>query len=355
MDLTTEYPTTIEELEQESRSLPRWPAAVLVSFVMLGALIIGAWQVNLPYFALSPGPVSDVQDLIEVEGEPVYVPSGDLYMLTVSLQEVNVFEFAQGWIDPSIDLVERERIRPADQSPDEFRRANREAMDDSKNTAISVALQYLGYEVSDRGEGVLVRAVLEDTPADGVLQSGDVITAVDGVPVTIRDDGINAIVAHEIGDVVTLEVDRDGETRDVDVTLVEHTTEPGRPMVGFQADTYNRELVFPFDISIDSQNVGGPSAGMMYSLTIIDLLTEGDLAHGNVVAGTGTINSDGTVGAIGGVRQKVVAAQAAGARYILVPNDNFAEAITMQDEGVEIYGVGTLDEAVHILEGLPPT
>jgi len=353
VDTTTEHSTTIEEIEDTPGRLPRWPAVVLVTFMVLGAIIIALWQVNVAYFALSPGPVSDVEDLIDVNGQEVFPPGGDMFMLTVSLQEVNVFEFAYAYFDSSIDLVRREVIRPANQSPDEFRRANREAMDDSKDTAISVALQFLGYEVHDEGEGVLVSGIIENTPADGVLETGDVITRVGDVPVLIRDDGINEIISNEIGDTVTLTVLRGDETLELEVTLVEHTTQPGRPMVGFQADTYNRTTVFPFDVTIDTQNVGGPSAGMMYALTIIDLLTEGDLNGGNIIAGTGTINSDGSIGPIGGIRQKVVAAQAAGAEYILVPEANFADALTMREDGVEIFAIETLADAVGILESLP--
>lgn len=332
---------------------PRWPAMVLVAFVLISGLIIAAWQVNVPYYALSPGPVEEVGDLIDVDGSEVFMLNGDLYMLTVSLQEVNAFEYAQGWLDPAVDLVEREIIRPSNISPDEYREANRQSMDDSKDTAISVALQYLGYPVTDSGEGVLVTSVLQETPADGVLMPGDVIVAVEGTPVFIQSDGVAAITANDIGDTISLTVERDEETLELQVTLIEHTTEPGRPMVGFTPETYNRTLVLPFEVDIDTQNIGGPSAGMMYTLTIIDLLTEDDLTKGNVVAGTGTISSDGTVGAIGGVRQKVVAAQAAGARFILVPEANYADALTMKDEGVEIFSVTTIDEALAILEGLP--
>jgi len=324
-----------------------------VLFVLLSGLIIAAWQVNVPYYALSPGPVEDVGDLIDVEGSEVFLLNGDLYMLTVSLQEVNAFEYVQGWLDPSVDLVGREAIRPSNISPEEHREANRQSMDDSKDTAISVALRYLGYEVTDTGEGVLVASVIEGTPADGVLLPGDVIVEVNNIAVFIRDDGVNAITANAIGDTIGLRVDRNGELLDLEVTLIEHTQSPGRPMVGFTPDTYNRTLVLPFEVKIDAQNIGGPSAGMMYTLTIIDLLTEADLAQGNVIAGTGTISSDGTVGGIGGVRQKIVAAQAAGARFILVPESNYADAITMKADGVEIFAVSTIDEAVAILEGLP--
>ncbi len=244
-------------------------------------------------------------------------------------------------------------IRPSNISPDEYREANRQSMDDSKDTAIAVALRYLGYEITDAGEGVLVTSVLEGTPADGVLEPDDVIVAVDGVPVFISSDGVNAITANEIGDTIGLTVERGDETLDLQVTLIEHTQSPGRPMVGFTPETYNRTLVLPFEIDIDTQNVGGPSAGMMYTLTIIDLLTEEDLTRGNVIAGTGTILSDGTVGGIGGVRQKVVAAQAAGARYILVPESNYADALTVKDDEVEIFAVTSIEEAIGILGNLP--
>ena len=331
---------------------PRWPAFALVAFVFLAGAIIAAWQVSVPYYALSPGPVEEIANLIDIEDSDIYALNGDLYMLTVSLQEVNAFEYAQGWLDPSVDLVGREAIRPRDVSPEEHREANRQSMEDSKDTAISVALKYLGYEVTDAGEGVLVTSVLENTPADGVLEPGDVIVEVDGTPVFIRDDGVNAITANEIGDTIPLKVDRNGELLDLEVTLIEHTQQPGSPMVGFTPDTYNRTLVLPVDVDIDTQNIGGPSAGMMYTLTIIDLLTEEDLTGGRIVAGTGTISSDGTVGAIGGVRQKVVAAQAAGADVILVPEANFADALTVKDDGVEIYAITTIDDAVNVLGSL---
>ena len=332
---------------------PRWPAAALVAFVLLSGLIVAAWQINVPYYALSPGPIEEVGDLIDVEGSEVFLLNGDLYMLTVSLQEVNAFEYAQGWLDPSVDLVERRVIRPSGVSPEEQREANRDSMEDSKNTAIAVALNYLGYPVTDTGEGVLVTSILEGTPADGVLEIGDVIVEVDGVEVFIHADGVNAITATEIGDTIPLKVLRNDEILDLEVTLIEHTSLPGTPMVGFTPDTYNRTLELPFEVDIDTQNIGGPSAGMMYTLTIIDLLTEKDFTKGNVIAGTGTISSDGTVGAIGGVRQKVVAAQAAGARYILVPQRNYADAILVQEDGVEIFAIDTIQDAIEILEGLP--
>jgi PDZ domain-containing protein len=357
----TPVETTTPELDQlrhsadlgEASRFPRWPFWTLALSPVLVALVIVGWTINLPYYALSPGPTEETGDLIDVEGSEIYMLNGDLIMLTVSLQEVNTFEYALGWLDESVDLVDREVIRPSNVSPDEHRQANRESMDDSKNTAISVALLYLGYPVTDAGEGVLVTSVVEGTPADGVLEVGDVIIEVDGIAVFIQTDGVAAITANEIGDTIPLTVDRGGEILDLEVTLIEHTQLPGTPMVGFIPDTYNRRIDLPFEVVIDSANIGGPSAGMVYTLTIIDLLTAEDLLKGNIIAATGTISSDGSVGGIGGIRQKVVAAQAAGAKYIIVPQSNFADALAIKADDVEVFAVANIDEAVEVLRSLP--
>ena len=285
-------------------------------------------------------------------GPTVYPLNGDLYMLTVSLEEVNAFRLALGWIDPTMDVLPREAIRREGVTPEEQRKINLRWMDDSKETAIAVALGYLGWPVEYSGEGMLVVSVVEGTPADGLLEVGDVIVEVGETGVSVTEEGLEAILSNEIGDTVPFTVQRADQRMEIDVTLVEHTEDPGRPMVGFFPRTYNPSLDLPFEIEIDTHGMGGPSAGVMYALTLIDLLTEDDLTAGNIVAGTGTISSDGGVGAIGGVRQKVVAAQNAGARYILVPEPNYADAITVKREDVEIYAVSSIVEAVDILEGI---
>jgi len=124
-------------------------------------------------------------------------------------------------------------------------------------------------------------------------------------------------------------------------------------MVGFGAATYNLRYVFPIDVEIDSTNIGGPSAGMMYTLAVIDVLTPDDITNGHRIAGTGTISSDGSVGAIGGVRQKVEGAAAAGAEYILVPKDNYEDALTADVSGAQIVSVTTIDDALSFLASLP--
>ena len=330
---------------------PLWAAAALVLLAGL-ALLLGSLRV--PYYALWPGPVEEVSDLVHVEGgPPVYQLNGDVYMLTVSLQEVNAFEFAQGWIDSEVDLVPRDHIRPEGVTPEDHRRKNLRLMDDSKLTAIAVALDYLGMPVHYSGEGVVVVSVADGAPADGLLEVGDVIVEIADTTVSMSGEAIEAILANRVGDTISLTVRREDELIDLEVTLAEHTDNPGQPMVGFVPDTYKRTLDLPFDIEIHTEGTGGPSAGVMYALTLIDLFTADDLVAGNIVAGTGTISPDGRVGAIGGVRQKVVAAQNAGARHVLVPQPNFEDAMTVKRDNVEIHPISSISEAVHILQEIP--
>jgi PDZ domain-containing protein len=338
----------------QPRRRPRWPWVVIGVFMLMIGLTVAAWNVTLPYFAMSPGPLYDVTDFVVLGDGEVDPPVGDFYMLTVVLQEVNVFEYALGSLDPAIDLVERNRIRPDDVSREEQREINLNSMNESKTTAKFVAFDRLGYEVTLTGEGVFVASVLDGVPAAEVLQQGDVIVAVEGVEVALAPDGVAEITSYEIGDIITLSVLRDDDRIDVDVLLIEHTDFEDRPMVGFLAETHNAEFAFPVDVDIDSQNIGGPSAGLMYTLAVMDVLSEEDLTHGWRIAGTGTISSDGSVGAIGGIKQKVVAAQEAGAQYVFVPVANFEAASSVVDDDVELIAVETIDEALEFLEELPP-
>ena len=357
----SEQPAPAEEAapgrgaRRQGRRRPRWPLAAAAGAFLLAGSAVALGFMKLPYYAQWPGPVEEVSDLITVEGGPaVYELNGGVYMLTVSLREVNAFELAQGWLDPEVDLVEREAIRPEGVTPEQYRRASLAMMDGSKDAAVAAALSYLGWEYGVTGEGVLVASVMEGSPADGRLEAGDVIVEVGGAGAAAMEDGVEAIRAKQVGDPVRLTVQRGGRVMEVEVILAEHPDEPGRPMVGFEPRTYRPSLDLPFEIEIETRGKGGPSAGVMYALTLVDMLTEEDLVGGNIVAGTGTISADGGVGPIGGVRQKVAAAQAAGARHVLVPDLNYEEAVTARREGVEIHPVSTLEEAVGVLEGLPP-
>lgn len=352
--MTSEWdsPTT-DFASREMPRRPRWPWVVVAIFLLMIGLTVAAWNVTLPYIALSPGPLYDVADFVILgDGEPEQ-SDGDLYMLTVVQQQVNIFEYALAAFDPAIDLFERNRIRPDDVTREEQREINLRSMEESKTTAILVALDRLGYEITVTGEGLKVASLLDNVPAAEVLQQGDVIVAVEGVEVSIAPDGIAEITSYEIGDTITLTIERGDQELDVDVLLIEHTDFTGRPMVGFMAETVNPSFELPIEVDIDTQNIGGPSAGLMYTLAVMDALNGEDLTRGWRIAGTGTIRSDGTVGAIGGIRQKVVAAQEAGAQYVFVPMSNFEAASTVVDDDVELVAIESLDEALEFLNDLP--
>lgn len=310
------------------------------------------WNIELPYLAWSPGPTPEVVDLLTVQGAEQYPVEGDLYMLTVSQQDLNVYELLAAVADPQVDVLERIAVRPIDVTQEEYQRQSRERMDESKVAAISVALDRLGYDVTVEGDGVEVVAVIEGTPADGALVAGDIITAVNGELVFVGPDAVAEINTYGIGDTIVLTVSRAEEVIEVPITLIEHTQNEGQPMVGFGPATLNPRFVFPIEVEIDSSNIGGPSAGMMYTLAIINVLTEDDITGGFRIAGTGTISTNGDVGPIGGVRQKVVGATLSGAEYILVPQANYEEALTADIEGAEIVAVGTIDDALSFLATL---
>ncbi len=334
----------------DDRFLPRWLVATFAAIFVSAVLSVAAWAVELPYFAFSAGPVGDAIDAIEVSSDrlEVYPPKGELFYLTVSLQEVNVYEALAAGVDPTVDLVPVSLIRGPDESEEDFRRRGLEAMDTAKENAIAVALDRVGMEGAVESDGVRVVELLEGAPSAAVLQPDDIIRAVDGRQVVLADDLREALADNVPGDRVVLTVERDGDVFDVEVELFASDDHPDRALIGILVQTVNPR----FPIEIETGNIGGPSAGMMYSLAIIDLLTPGDLTRGRVVAGTGTIDRSGKVGPIGGVRQKAVAAEAAGAEYMLVPADNFEEAQSAPTDDLILVPVSTIDDALAFFEGL---
>jgi len=328
---------------------PRWLGAAFVVLVLAIAGSVAAWSVELPYYAMSAGPTADVISAVHADdGVELFVPGGELMMLTVALQGVNAFELASAVADPTVNVVRREAFRPPDETDEEYRERGLAQMDQSKENAIALAIDRVG-GLEIHSDGVEVVQLSDGAPAAAVLQEGDVIVAVNGTQVEIAQDIGEMLAGFSPGDTVEVTIERSGETSTVPVELTASGDDPGRPLIGILATTVNPQ----YPIDIDSANVGGPSAGMMYTLGIIDLLTPGDLTHGNVVAGTGTIAADGTVGAIGGVRQKVVAAAAAGARYVMVPEANYEAASEAPVDSVEIVAVATIDDALDYLAGLP--
>lgn len=331
---------------QESRSA-RWPVYVMGLLFVAGVLGTVAWNVELPYLAFGPGPVSDAADSIVAEDVDVFPPDGELLMLTVVSQDVNIFEALIAGFDPTIDLIRKQAVRRPGETDEEYRNRVLQQMDSSNFRSILVALTYLDIEMVPFE--VVINEFVPGVPAESVLALGDSIVAVDGAVVDEIGDIRDATHGLDVGENLRVTVRRGEEILDFEVEMAEREDEPGVAMIGVVLGELTEP---PFPLQIEAGDVGGPSAGMMHALAIIDTLTEGELTRGHVIAGTGTIKFDGTVGNIGGIRQKVVGAEAAGATHILVPEGNYEVALTAERESIEIVPVATIEDAIAFFESL---
>lgn len=302
--------------------------------------------VRLPFITISPGSATDVHGLIDVEGASTYEAEGRLLFLTVSLsRRITVIEAIAAWSENGVEIV-KEEVFTGNVDRDEMIRRNLLDMQRSEVTAVAVALTHLGIEIQTLGGGARVIGVVAGLPAEGILQEEDVITAVDGTPVVFRSDAIKAVRAHAPGESVQVSFRRGEEERTSEIKTVGNTE--GFAQVGVNLEE-TFEFAFPFDVDIDTGQVGGPSAGLAFTLAIIDELTPGELTGGKVVAITGAIELDGTVTPVGGVEQKAAAARNAGATLMIVPEGEAPAARRVAGARMTVVEVTTLQEALDEL------
>jgi Lon-like protease len=347
IDVTPEAVTPPRAIGLSTRRRTSWWWLVLVP---IATLAFALYFVQLPYFVIGPGPSQDVEPLIHVDDRPVYPSEGRLLLTTVTVDRTNAYGLLAAWLSPDEAVVsEREVLAPGQTEEQEVQVA-RSQMDTSKIDAAVVALTaHSGYP-ERRGRGVIVERVGSGYPADGKLFAGDIIVAVNGTPVNAPREVGEAFEGREPGAPVRLTVEGRPGTGPVQVTLVPRVIRPPdeRPFVGVGVILVPS---FPFPLSIDSGFIGGPSAGLMWALGLTDLLTPGDLTRGRTVAGTGEIDTLGHVYPIGGIEEKVVAAELAGAEIFLAPGENAAAAREVADD-IRIVSVSTYEEALAYL--LPP-
>jgi len=309
---------------------------------------VGA-AVRLPYYVLSPGEATGVEPLIQVQGAPSYHHGGSILFTTVSLAgDVNAYGFLHGWLSHDDVVVSRQEITGGTPTKT-YDAENVQAMTDSKTAATKVALQRLGYTVPASGDGVEVVQVTAKGPADGKLRTADVITAVDGTPVTLDEQLVSAVHRHKPGDVINFTLSRGGQPQTVAVQAVDDGH--GVAKVGVALQTKNLRYDFPVKVTIDTGRVSGPSAGLAFTLALLDDLGAGDLTGGKKVAVTGTIDIDGKVGPVGGVAQKTVTARRAGAIAFLVPPEEERDAKRHAGK-MRIITIRTLDDALAALQQL---
>ena len=312
----------------------------------LGLAFFAGW-VRLPYYSLGPGPAREVQPLIRVSGASVYPSQGKLIMTTVSFRSLSAVGMLVAWLDPHLAVISREDLYPGGQTVEQETQRSLSQMDQSKIDATDVVLRRLTDYPRDHGDGALLEFVYPGCPAEGELFAGDVVESIDGRPVHSAADASKALDAVPLDEPITFEARAGGETHEITITRERCLPDIDEPRIGI-----NLIDAFPFGVRISSGDVGGPSAGLMWALGLFDLLTPGDMTGGLTIAGTGTIDTRGRVGPIGGIEDKVVAAQRSGATVFLVPADDM-QALSDVDTGdMDLLAISTFQDALDGLEEL---
>ena len=330
---------------------------MLASTMLLIAMFCAAVLIKVPYSEMSPGPTYNTlgsqggQQVITISGRKTYPTSGNLNMVTVEVTNanyrMNLVEAITGWVQHAVAVVPSSTLYPSGQTEQQSEQQNAEEFTASQDSAKTAALKQLGIPV---GTEVVVSAVVAGSPSVGKLHAGDAIVAVDGTKITDPAQVATLVTKHQPGqDVVFTVVPQGKSASDAQQVTVTTGTYPGtsggsaKAYVGIEPGT---EHTFPFNIDINLGDVGGPSAGMMFSLGIIDKLQPVNLTDGRFIAGTGTIDDNGNVGPIGGISMKMIAARRAGAQYFLTPTANCAEASSATPSGLRLVKVTTLSGAL---------
>jgi len=333
-----------------------WP---ILGIALAGLVLVAVTPA--PFVIEQPGPVyntlgevtvgDDTVSLIDIPDETTYPTEGTLDMLTVSIRGnrenlPNWLEVAAAYFDSSRAVVPVDLVYPVGQTVEQSNEQGAVDMANSQKEAIAAALTSLGYDIPST---LSVVQTQEGSPAQGLLQAGDIIESLNGK--TFPDvTGLRAeIAANGVDTPAALVILRDGAEQSLQITPVLSATENPTPILGIIVGS---EYEFPFEVKIQLENVGGPSAGMMFALGIIDKLTPGELNGGENVAGTGTISATGEVGPIGGIRQKMYGAVNAGATVFLAPADNCNEVTGHIPAGLAVFKVATLDDSLAVLDAV---
>jgi len=374
---TTTTPSSVSPTvagEQETVIAPRqrnmWWALPLLTIVWLvtGALITSS-LVKINYWEVAPGSAEEVASRFSFDKNALsqvtrYETSAPILFVTAYGSKLSALDALVGVLDPDVDVLNREE-KFGTITPSEQRRLGFQAMASAKQIAEYVALNRLGYDVSIAyGKLIIERLVCEDAPrplsACLQLNPGDTITAFDGIDIPTLSDLMPIIADYSPGDVVEVTITPHKTTDSVTkkIELMVSPDDPNRTIIGvWPADT--RTVDLPFEVDIDTDSIGGPSAGLSFTLALLDELTAGELTGGVKVAATGTIDGDESIGAIGALRQKTVAVKASGATVFLVPSAQTAEELSaarrVAGSKLRIVPVANLTEALKVLEELGGT
>jgi PDZ domain-containing protein len=341
--------------------MSRRSLTLLIASIGTAAAIGVGVLIPVPYVILGPGPTlntlgkdSSGQELISISGHATHPTSGNLNMVTVSYaggpgSNVNIFSALAAWLNPSEAVVPESELFPPGTSQQQAQQQDTAQMASSQQIATAAAFNWLHIPFTTE---VTIAQIASKTPAARVLKAGDVVTVIDGKPVTDDTVFTSLIRSHPAGTTLNMTILRGGKTEQVQITTIETPASAGssaHPIIGVVVgDQYK----FPFNVKISIGDIGGPSAGSMFALAIIDKLTTDDLTGGKFIAGTGEITPDGQVQAIGGIQQKMIGARNAGATIFLAPASNCGDVKGAVPSGLRIVKISTLSQAVTELEAI---
>jgi len=326
---------------------------ISLSVVFSALAVVGLFQ-PVPYVLERPGPLFntlgavDGTQLVSISGTKTYPTRGELNMTTVSVyggpeQGIDLIQAIGGWFNPKVNVIPREVIYPENFTEQEQQQQSVADFSGSQSAATAAALNYLHLPVQSK---IFISSIEVGMPADGVLEPGDVVLSVNGVEVTSARQAVSLIRVPPVGKIVHISVLRKGSVKNLKLKTVSHPEHPNWPFIGIGVDTKYQAT---FNINFGVNDVGGPSGGTMFALSIIDKLTPGALTDGNVIAGTGTITAEGEVGAIGGIAQKMIASADHGAKLFIAPKSNCEDIVGHVPAGLKVVPVETLTQAVKVL------
>ncbi len=326
----------------------RFAAVILLAVIMLAAFASTLMTNN---GLDAPGLALSVEPMVSVPPQYRHMHEGTFLLTTVfSHAPILLGEWFLAHVDRAMTVVPPEVVVPRNTTIQEQARQGYQQMNESEATAITVGLRLAGYQVDMIGKGAQVASILPGSRANGILQAGDVITGLNGQPVRTIDDLIRLVKAQSPTSSVQLNVEHDQASLLLTVPLMPPDASSSTPRIGISIQSAGFDFKPPFPVSIDTQKIqGGPSAGLMFTLTVYNTLSTRDLTGGRRIAGTGTISLDGSVGPIGGVKQKVAAAEAAGAVYFLCPVENYADAASVA-RTIKVIKVANVQEALDFLQ-----
>jgi Lon-like protease len=328
------------------------------SSIVISLLMIAGIFFSLPYYVSKPGIAKELSPIIQVEnGEE---GKGSFMLTTVRMGRANIYSYVEAKLFDYVELYPVEAILHETETQDEYNARQLHAMAGSKLNAIEVAYKKAGYPVEYEYKGVYVVQVVPDMPAEGKLRAGDRIIMVDGQKFDSSENFIEYVGKKKADDQIELTLKRNGKTKTVIVTVKPFKEDPKKIGIGISL-VDDKDISVNPNVTVKTDEIGGPSAGLMFALEIYDQLMEDDFTKGYQVAGTGTIDSKGAVGPIGGIDQKIVAADKAGAEIFFAPNEkgssnsNYKLAVKTAkeiDSKMKIVPVDLIDDAINYLQNL---